>query len=223
RGVYECQIGTTPPRSHFVALHIIEPRTEILGGDDLHINTGSTINLTCLVLYHARSPHAITWHHEGKEIHYDSSRGGVSILTEAGEVTRSALLIQRATRKDSGNYTCQPRGAEPATARVHVLHGEHRAAMQGGVGGGGYPASTHLVSWAAWAALWWAELPLYHPVGGSLATWAALWWAELPLYYPVGGSLAAWAAVWWAALSLFHLGVPRAPNTPLLHLAPLPT
>lgn len=23
RGVYECQIGTTPPRSHFVTLHII--------------------------------------------------------------------------------------------------------------------------------------------------------------------------------------------------------
>lgn len=155
-GVYECQIGTTPPRSHFVTLHVVEPRTEILGGGDLHINTGSTINLTCLVLYHARSPDALIWLHEGKEIHYDSARGGVSVVTEAGEVTRSALLIQRATPDDSGNYTCQPRGADPATARVHVIHGEHRAAMQGGVGGGGFPADTRLVTWAALSCLWWA-------------------------------------------------------------------
>ncbi|KAG7156732.1 Limbic system-associated membrane protein-like 1, partial [Homarus americanus] len=66
QGIYECQIGTTPPKSHFVTLHIIEPRTEILGGGDVHVNTGSTINLTCLVLYHARSPHTLTWLHQGK-------------------------------------------------------------------------------------------------------------------------------------------------------------
>lgn len=58
-----------------------------------------------------------------QEIHYDSARGGVSVLTEAGEVTRSALLIQKATRQDAGNYTCQPKGAASATAYVHVLHG----------------------------------------------------------------------------------------------------
>ncbi|KAK4314340.1 hypothetical protein Pmani_014372 [Petrolisthes manimaculis] len=142
-GVYECQISTTPPRSHFVSLHIIEPRTEILGGGDLHINTGSTINLTCLVLYHPHSPDVLTWLHQGKEIHYDSARGGVSVVTEAGEVTRSALLIQRATANDSGNYTCKPSGAEPATARVHILHElwvefQRYEIMLWGTGGGCY-------------------------------------------------------------------------------------
>ncbi|XP_071536358.1 zwei Ig domain protein zig-8-like isoform X2 [Panulirus ornatus] len=182
RGVYECQIGTTPPRSHFVTLHIIEPRTEILGGGDLHINTGSTINLTCLVLYHARSPHALTWLHEGKEIHYDSARGGVSVLTEAGEVTRSALLIQKARREDSGNYTCQPRGAESATARVHVLHGEHRAAMQGGVGGGGFPARTSLVVWTSLSCLWWTGGLHPHHLRWAAGWWAV--WAAFPAHLP---------------------------------------
>ncbi|KAK7066549.1 hypothetical protein SK128_017352 [Halocaridina rubra] len=161
RGVYECQIGTTPPTSHFVTLEIMEPRTEILGGEDLHINMGSTINLTCLVLYHAKSPHTLLWLHKGKEVHYDSARGGVTVLTEAGEVTRSALLIQKATITDAGNYTCAPAGAEPATTRVHVLHelyifidiGEHPAAMQGGAGVGGRPQTIGLVLVAAiWAS-----------------------------------------------------------------------
>ncbi|XP_064114854.1 zwei Ig domain protein zig-8-like [Macrobrachium nipponense] len=157
RGVYECQIGTTPPTSHFVTLHIMEPRTEILGGEDLHINLGSTINLTCLVLYHARSPHTLVWLHKGKEVHYNSARGGVTVLTESGEVTRSALLIQKATLADAGNYTCKPKGADPATTRVHVLHGEHQAAMQGSAGIGGRPQTLELVLiaaiWASWAGL----------------------------------------------------------------------
>ncbi|XP_050689676.1 zwei Ig domain protein zig-8-like [Eriocheir sinensis] len=165
-GVYECQIGTTPPTSHFVTLGVMEPRTIILGGGDLHVNTGSTINLTCLVLHHARPPDAITWVHQGKEVHYASARGGVSVVTEAGEVSRSALLVQRATLTDAGNYTCQPKGAASATARVHVIHGEHRAAMHGNVGDGGFLANTRLVTWAALSSLWWAwaaHEPLWRP------------------------------------------------------------
>ncbi|XP_068203028.1 protein sidekick-like [Palaemon carinicauda] len=157
RGVYECQIGTTPPTSHFVTLHIMKPKTEILGGEDLHINMGSTINLTCLVLYHARSPHTLVWLHRGKEVRYNSVRGGVTVLTEAGEVTRSALLIQRATLSDAGNYTCMPKGGAPATARVHVLHGELQAAVQGSAGVGGRPQTLEFVLiasiWASWAGL----------------------------------------------------------------------
>ncbi|KAK8399449.1 hypothetical protein O3P69_003500 [Scylla paramamosain] len=208
-GVYECQIGTTPPRSHFVTLHVVEPRTEILGGGDLHINTGSTINLTCLVLYHARSPDALIWLHEGKEIHYDSERGGVSVVTEAGEVTRSALLIQRATPDDSGNYTCQPRGADPATARVHVIHGEHRAAMQGGVGGGGFPADTRLVTWAALSCLWWAW------VGREVRLLDLVWRPPSPPPMPL--------VLLLASLLLPHALVLVIPFLPLPTPLPLPS
>ncbi|KAG7172320.1 putative kin of IRRE-like [Homarus americanus] len=108
------------------------------------------------------------------EVHYNSARGGVSVLTEAGEVTRSALLIQRATRLDAG---------------------EHRAAMQGGVGGGGFPASTCLVAWAVLWCVWWAGMSFNHLLG-CLVTWAILCWAEFeklttlpvnqsPSYHPV--------------------------------------
>lgn len=39
-------------------------------------------------------------------------------------MTRSTLLIQRATPMDAGNYTCQPKGAAAAGVKVHVLQGK---------------------------------------------------------------------------------------------------
>lgn len=35
---------------------------------------------------------------------------------------------------------------------------EHRAAMQGGVGGGGFPANAIMVVWATLTCLWWAGM-----------------------------------------------------------------
>lgn len=58
-----------------------------------------------------------------QEINYDSPRGGVSVITEKGDVTTSYLLIQRAVAADSGKYTCSPSNANSKTVVVHVLNG----------------------------------------------------------------------------------------------------
>lgn len=42
-----------------------EPDTTILGGDNLYIDTGSTINLTCVVKDLPEPPPAIYWTHNG--------------------------------------------------------------------------------------------------------------------------------------------------------------
>nr|XP_023016769.1 uncharacterized protein LOC111506071 [Leptinotarsa decemlineata] len=70
-----------------------------------------------------------------KVISYDSSRGGVSVITEKGDVTTSFLLIQHADISDSGKYSCSPSNADVASVRVHVLNGERPAAMQTGSAG----------------------------------------------------------------------------------------
>lgn len=57
-------------------------------------------------------------------ISYDSSRGGVSVITEKGDVTTSFLLIQHADISDSGKYSCSPSNADVASVRVHVLNGK---------------------------------------------------------------------------------------------------
>lgn len=58
-------------------------------------------------------------------INYDSPRGGVSVITEKGEVTTSYLLVQRAQPADSGQYTCHPSNANTKTVLVHVLNGTY--------------------------------------------------------------------------------------------------
>jgi len=70
--------------------------------------------------------------HNNLEINYDSPRGGVSVITEKGDVTVSYLLIQRAKPADSGRYSCSPSNAIAQEITVHVLNGELPAAMQHG-------------------------------------------------------------------------------------------
>lgn len=47
----------------FFILCVAEPTTEILGGPDLYIDHGSTINLTCIVLNSPEPPAYIFWNH----------------------------------------------------------------------------------------------------------------------------------------------------------------
>ncbi|XP_045524973.1 zwei Ig domain protein zig-8-like isoform X1 [Pieris brassicae] len=152
-GVYECQVSTQPVRSFFVTLHVVDneiyqrmfsdavPSARILGGPDLHVDMGSTINLTCLIQFSPEPPAYVFWYHEdevsGRKqvISYDSARGGVSVVTEKGAATTSYLLVQDAAPADSGRYSCAPSNADLASVRVHVLNGERPAAMQTGSAG----------------------------------------------------------------------------------------
>jgi len=128
-GVYECQVGTTPHINRFIHLTVVEPTTTILGGTEIHINIGSTINLTCLVKHSPDPPAHVFWTHNQQTVNYDSARGGISVLTEKGALTLSSLLIQNAQPKDSGSYVCAPSSAPAAATNIHVLAGEQPAAM----------------------------------------------------------------------------------------------
>lgn len=41
----------------------VEPVTEVVGGPELHINKGSTINLTCIVKFAPEPPPTVIWSH----------------------------------------------------------------------------------------------------------------------------------------------------------------
>ncbi|CAG7727517.1 unnamed protein product, partial [Allacma fusca] len=131
-GIYECQISTQPHRSFYVNLNVVVPTASILGGPDLHVDKGSMINLTCIIKYSPEPPSYIFWYHFEEVINYNSDRGGVSVITEKGEITTSYLLIQDARPSDTGKYSCSPSNADVASVRVHILNGERPAAMQTG-------------------------------------------------------------------------------------------
>lgn len=120
-GLYECQISSTPVLSHILHLAVTEPVTEILGGPDIYVEEGATMNLSCVVRDSPEPPQFIFWSHNEREISYDSPRGGVSQITEKGTTTSSFLLVQHSTLSDSGSYACHPSIGNLAETRVHVI------------------------------------------------------------------------------------------------------
>ncbi|KAL7630978.1 UNVERIFIED_CONTAM: hypothetical protein RMT77_018736 [Armadillidium vulgare] len=130
-GTYECQISTgTGIISHFVNLHVIVPEAFILGNSEYHVQTGSAINLYCIVEQSPIPPQYIFWKHNDRLLNYESRRGGVSIQMEHGAKTASRLIITGATTVDSGNYTCGAPNTEPAHVHVFVSQGDKTAAIQ---------------------------------------------------------------------------------------------
>ncbi|XP_014232110.1 zwei Ig domain protein zig-8-like [Trichogramma pretiosum] len=132
-GIYECQVNTEPKIHRAVYLRVLDVQAEILGPDEVYVRKGSTISLTCMVNSQGVPPSNVTWYHAGNVIDFDGPRGGVSLETEKSKGgTTSKLLITRASLGDSGNYSCVSSKAARATVVVHVLNGEHPAAMQHG-------------------------------------------------------------------------------------------
>ncbi|XP_068622690.1 zwei Ig domain protein zig-8-like [Battus philenor] len=127
-GAYECQVSTEPKISLSFRLTVVVSKAEILNGPELFVRAGSDINLTCVTKHAPDPPSFIYWYRGDQVVNY-AQRGGISVVTEQRTRT-SRLLIARALPHDSGNYTCAPSSSESASVIVHVLSGEHPAAMQ---------------------------------------------------------------------------------------------
>ncbi|XP_043242197.1 uncharacterized protein LOC122391921 [Amphibalanus amphitrite] len=119
------------------------PVARILGGSSVFIQRGSDLNLTCTVSYSPEPPTSVEWLHRNQTlassvwspsqvVTFSSTRGGISVITARGHTTTSHLLIRSAGGGDSGQYVCSPSNAQPAAVTVHILDGEHPAAMQTG-------------------------------------------------------------------------------------------
>lgn len=111
------------------------PNATILGGSDLYVDLGSTINLTCAIKF-SPEPSSyndyIIWYHQDRVINNESPRGGIRIYTDVNDMTVSYLLIQDADQGDTGKYTCAPSNTPASSIKVHVLNGERTEAMQTG-------------------------------------------------------------------------------------------
>lgn len=62
------------------------------------------------------------WYHDNRMVNYDSERG-IRVTTTTDPVTiktKSRFDIAEAEPRDSGNYTCKPSNAMPASIQVFV-------------------------------------------------------------------------------------------------------
>ncbi|CAL4066303.1 unnamed protein product, partial [Meganyctiphanes norvegica] len=63
-GAYECQVAIEPPIIHTIWLDVVETTTTILGGPDVFVSAGSSINLTCVVENSIQNNPFIFWYHD---------------------------------------------------------------------------------------------------------------------------------------------------------------
>lgn len=124
-GVYECQVSTEPKLSRAFMLDVVVSRAEIFGSNDVHIRAGSAVNLTCHVT-HGVEP--IFWFRGQQVVAGDLSPRDRLHVSRQDSI--SSLRILSAAPDDTGNYTCAPLGAIPASVYLHVLSEEPPAAMQ---------------------------------------------------------------------------------------------
>jgi len=119
---------------------VAEARAEIVGAPDIHIKAGSNLRLVCQVRFATELPEFVFWYRADKMVNYDEE--GVTVIAPSPSATPapgthahhshqhthpvhvSQLLVEKASMRDSGNYTCTPSNALPASIMVHVLQGK---------------------------------------------------------------------------------------------------
>lgn len=132
-GQYECQVSTEPKMSHFITLNVVVPKVEISGAADLYVKAGSLVNIKCVITKSLEEPAYIFWYHDGERVlDYDKSLIDIKVERTLADTTVGTLTIFAVRRTNSGNYTCHPSNLDSASVLLHVLNGEHPAAMQRG-------------------------------------------------------------------------------------------
>ncbi|XP_068894414.1 zwei Ig domain protein zig-8-like isoform X2 [Tenebrio molitor] len=137
-GVYECQVNTEPKMSLPFRLNVIA-KARILEASDLHVKAGSSVTLTCVINQGPHDLGTVFWY-KGTEIvqtlqpHVNDADSvtRVTVQNQWTDGLTSRLHITSAHLSDSGNYSCVPTIAAPTSVNVHVINGEHPAAMQHG-------------------------------------------------------------------------------------------
>ncbi|XP_076063167.1 hemicentin-1-like isoform X2 [Oratosquilla oratoria] len=132
-GSYECQVSTEPKMSHFMHLTVITPKVTIAGESDIYVKSGSTVTIQCVISASLEEPNYIFWYHDSKRVVPFAAAGReVTVERVSSDTTVGTLTISSVTMKDSGNFTCSPASLDTAYVTLHVINGEHPAAMQHG-------------------------------------------------------------------------------------------
>ncbi|KAK8739899.1 hypothetical protein OTU49_003253, partial [Cherax quadricarinatus] len=103
---------------------------------DLYVKSGSTVNIKCVISDALEEPTYIFWYHDDRRVLGINSDRILSVKRIPPDTSVGTLTIHSVSLSDSGNYTCAPASLQMASVVLHVLSGEHPAAMQRGTNSG---------------------------------------------------------------------------------------
>ncbi|KAL7295502.1 hypothetical protein TKK_0011148 [Trichogramma kaykai] len=142
-GLYECQVATYPPLVKKIYLLVTAPILAIMDDSgriksgERHLKAGSALRLRCeardVPEHHNET---VIWTRGDEILSEDISENKTTDYMEGREiqVVSSTIVIERATPRHAGNYSCVVPEKARATVAVHVLNGELPAAVHDGNG-----------------------------------------------------------------------------------------
>jgi len=132
QGVYECQISTTPVRSLRFNLEVVDSFTTIPGSSVRHVDVGSVLNLTCLVVNFPLKLDYIIFYHNDKQINPQTGPYKMSPTWRQGMSNNytSSIVVMSSLVSQSGQYHCAANPGQSQHVTVHVHHGENPAGLQ---------------------------------------------------------------------------------------------
>jgi len=131
-GIYECQISTTPVRSLKFNLKVVDSFTTLPGSMVRHVDVGSVLNITCLVVNYPLKLEYIIFYHNNKQINRNTGPYHISDIQHHGASSNysSSLSVKSASIQESGKYHCAANPGQSQHITVHVHHGEDPAGLQ---------------------------------------------------------------------------------------------
>jgi len=131
-GIYECQISTTPVRSSKFYLKVVDSFTTLPGSSVRHVDVGSVLNITCLVVNYPLKLEYILFYHNNKQINRNTKPYKISPILPHGSSSNysSSLFVNSASIEESGKYYCAANPGQSEIITVHVHHGEDPAGLQ---------------------------------------------------------------------------------------------
>ncbi|XP_017766029.1 PREDICTED: uncharacterized protein LOC108555056 [Eufriesea mexicana] len=142
-GIYKCQVGTHPPLVKTINVIVTAPELTITDDSgrvvskERHLKAGSALKLRCEARDVIESlEESVIWTRGDETLIEDVSENRTTEMLAGKEVLVivSTLIVERASPRHAGNYSCVVPGKAKTTIAVHVLNGELPAAVHDGNG-----------------------------------------------------------------------------------------
>ncbi|XP_018049812.1 PREDICTED: uncharacterized protein LOC108688178 [Atta colombica] len=142
-GLYQCQVATHPPLVKKINVVVTAPTLTIsddsgrIVSKERHLKAGSVLRLRCEARDVLESLNeSVVWTRGDETLTEDISENRTTEISAGKEVLVivSTLIVERASPRHAGNYSCMVPGKAKTIVAVHVLNGELPAAVHDGNG-----------------------------------------------------------------------------------------